>query len=219
MVKLLASMGAVIVIGFSSGNSVHAASIYQPVGVSTDMGSFATFEPIFTIDQSGLAAGYVSGVTDFDTFVAATNTVSGGGSFNTWFSQSGDTTGNLEFDLGGSFAVDSLALWADPQGAGQTVNNFNLLADDNALFSSPILLGNFYAVDGTSDATNFGQIFAFSTVVASHFRIEILSNHGSTLTTGLVEVAFEASPVPVPGIVWAFVSALGLLYSAKRNRL
>ena len=218
MIKLLTAMGVLLVVCLTGTQPVQAGSIYQPIDVSTNMGSFATFEPIYAIDQSGLAAGYISGVTDFDSFAAATTTIAAGGSFNTWFSQSGVTVGILDFDLGGKLSVESLVFWADPQAAGQTVNNFNLLADDNASFSSPTLLGNFSAADGTSDATNFGQIFGFSAVTASHIRMEILSNHGSTLTTGLIELAFEASPVPIPGGVWMFVSAIGILNCTKRKR-
>ncbi len=194
-----------------------AGTLWQPVGVSTDMGSFATFEPIYAIDQSGLAVGYVSGVTDFDAFVGATATVNGGASFTTWFSQT-SITGNFDFDLGQTVTIESFALWADPQGIGQTVKLFNLLADDNPQFSSPTLLGAFHAADGTDDdATNFGQVFGFTPTAAAYVRMQIVSNHGSGLTSGFVEAAFEVAAIPLPPALLMFAPALYWLAARTRR--
>lgn len=197
--------------------TAHAGAIHQPASASTNMGSFGTFEPVYAHDQSGLTASYTSGVTDFDTFTASTATVGGGASFNTWFSST-STTGNFDFDLGGTFTIESFVIWADPQGIGQGVNSFNLVADDDPSFSSPTLLGTFAAADGpgnSNQATNFGQVFTFPPTSAAYVRMEILSNHGSTLTTGMVEAAFElGTPAPVPTMSgWmqvAFGALLGL---------
>lgn len=177
-----------------------AGSILQPAGASTDMGNFPTYGPTNAINQSGLSDSYVSGVTDFDSFVASTHTVGGGNSHNAWFAESGVTTGVFDFDLGGTFEIESFAFWADPQGIGQSVNSFTLLADDNADFSSPVILGTFNAADGpggqNSDETNFGQAFGFTPTSASYVRMEIHSNHGSDSTTGISEAAFELIPAP-----------------------
>lgn len=194
--------------------NAQAGTMLQPASASTNMGNFVSFEPVRAIDQSALAATYVSGVTNFDAFVPVTGTVNGGSGNTTWFSTI--TTGNFDFDLGGSFNIESFALWADPQNIGQGVNAFSLLADDNALFSSPQLLGNYNAVNGIPNATNFGQIFAFTPVVATHVRMQITSNHGSALTTGMVEAAFEVV-VPEPGSIGMVLGAgLGLLTLRRR---
>ena len=59
---------ALIVFAFASliASAADAGTMLQPTGATTDMGFFTTFEPGRAIDQSGLAAGYVSGVTDLD---------------------------------------------------------------------------------------------------------------------------------------------------------
>lgn len=194
-----------------------AGPMLQPSGASTNMGSFNTFEPIYAINQSGLAAPYVSGVTDFDTFVPSTATVGGGSSFNTWYSAAGNLTGNFDFALGGTYTIGSLAIWADPQGIGQGVNQFNLYADDNAAFSSPTLLGTYAAADGTGNATNVGQVFGFAPTSASYVRMEILSNHGSTLTTGMVEAAFE-TVVPEPGVAGVMGMGVAMVGVGRRRR-
>lgn len=200
----------------------HAGLMLQPAGISTDMGSFPTFEPVYAIDQSGLSASYVSGVTDFDDFVPTTTTDNGGSSFNTWFSASGNTTGQVDFDLGGTFNIGSFAYWADPQGIGQSINIFTLLADDNASFSSPTTLGTYNASDGPgsgppsqNNANNFGQVFEFTPTSASFVRLQILSNHGSTLTTGISEAAFE-TVVPEPTSLGLLGGAL--LFGGRRSR-
>lgn len=204
--------------------TVHAGTILQPVGASTNMGSYSSqYLPTFAINQSGLTTGYTSGVTDFDTYTATANTTlsSGGSSFMIWFSTANTTTGNFDFDLGGLSTIESFALWNDPQSAGQGVNSFNLLADDNAGFSSPTLLGSFSAVEGLGNA-NLAQIFSFAPTSASHVRIEILSNHGSTFVTGISEAAFEVSgvsAVPVPAAAWLLGSGLlGLVGVSRRSK-
>ena len=173
--------------------------LLQPASASTNMGNFGTYEPFRAIDQSGLSASYASGATQLAPFAASTHTVSGGSSFTTWFSQN-STTGNYDLALGGSFLISALVIWADPQHIGQTVNEFTLLADDNPAFSSPINLGTFNCADGNPNATNFGQVFTFLPTTATHVRMVITSNHGSTLTTGFVEVALgvgeDATPCP-----------------------
>lgn len=199
-----------------SVSSAKGGLMLQPTGASTNMGSVTGFEPTYARDQSGLAASYTSGITDFDTFVPTTGTSGGGNSLTTWFSQF-SITGNFDFTLGGLFTIQSFGYWADPQGVGQSVKSFTLLADDNAAFSSPVNLGTFTAADGTgiaNNATNFGQVFTFTPTEASFVRMQIQSNHGSTLTTGIVEAAFEVPEPSVIGLV-GFAGLLGL----RRRRL
>ncbi len=207
-------------------HAAHAGAIFQPVDASTNMSSFTTFGPELAIDQSGLVTNYTSGVTDFDAFTSTTHTFNGGASSTTWFSLT-SLTGHFDFDLGASVTLQSLALWADPQGIGQGVNSFNLLADDNAAFSSPTVLGSFSAADGDGTAipdniTNFGQVFSFAPTTASFIRMEILSNHGSTLTTGFVEAAFEladaSTPISEPSILMLMGLGLTSLIGFRRKR-
>lgn len=198
----------------------HASTMLQPVSASTTMGSYSTqYLPTFAINQSALSANYSSGVTDFATFTASTPTsLNAGGSFNIWYSSQGVLTGNFDFDLGGLSTIDSFALWNDPQSAGQGVNSFRLYADNNASFTSAILLGNFSAVEGLGNS-NYAQTYSFSPTAASYVRIAILSNHGSTFVTGISEAAFGASAVPVPAAVWLFGSGLlGLIGVTRRKK-
>jgi hypothetical protein len=197
-----------VAVGFTLAiaSVAQAGPILMATGATTDMGSFnATYSPTNAIDQSGLAAGYTSGVTDFDTFVASTSTLFGASGANPWFSAQGVFTGNFDFDLGGTYTLSSFALWNDPQDVGnQGIQDFSLYADDNSAFSSPTLLGSYTAAEGTGtfgnlEDLNLGQIFTFFSTEASFVRMAIESNYGSTSVTGFTEAAFEiAGPTPIP---------------------
>jgi hypothetical protein len=206
-----------------------AGPILMATGATTDMGSAsATYSPAHAIDQSGLAAGYTSGVTDFDTFVASTSTSFGANSGMAWFSVEGVLAGNFDFDLGGTYTLSSFALWNDPQDVGnQGVRNFSLYADDNSAFSSPTLLGSYTAAEGTGTSgnledLNLGQIFTFFSTEAAFIRMAIESNYGSTDFTGFTEAAFEiAGPVPVPepgSLLLLGTGIAGIVATARKRR-
>ena len=165
-----------------------------------------------------LSSAYVSGVTDFDTYTAsAFTTLSGGGSFNIWYSAANVLTGNFDFNLGGAYSIESFALWNDPQSAGQGVNSFTLLAASDAAFTTPTVLGSYSAVEGLGNA-NTAQVFTFAPTTASYVRVQIVSNHGSTFVTGISEAAFEVSAVPEAETYTMLLAGLGLVGFAARRR-
>jgi hypothetical protein len=195
-----------------------AGPIIQPAGASTSLGQFnASYPPSRVIDQSGLAATYTSGVTNFDTFVPATKTVNGANVPNIWFSANNVITGNFDFDLGSPIGIESFALWTDPQpGAHQGPRNFALIGALDPAFTVPIALGTYNALEGTGDANNFGQVFTFTPTVARYVRMQINTNWGSPATTGMVEAAFEAS-VPEPATPTLLLTAAAATLF-RRNR-
>ncbi len=208
---------ALAVLGLAS-TLAQGGTILGPATASTNMGSYsANYLPTFAINQSALTPGYISGVTDFATFTATANTfLAGGGGNNIWYSSQGVVTGNFDFDLGGTYTIDALALWNDPQNAKQGVKQFRLYAANNPSFTSPTLLGTYSAVEGLGNA-NLAQVFNFSSTTAAYVRMEILSNHGSTFVTGISEAAFDVAAVPVPAAFWLFGSALGIGGVLKRR--
>lgn len=222
MRTVLRGAGAVLALALATG--AQAQAILQPVGATTSLGSFSSqYLPAFAIDQSGLSASYVSGVTDFDAYVAATRTVAGGSSFNTWFSSAGLTTGSFDFALGGPRTISAFALWTDPQPTPhQGIRAFTLIAGSDAAFTTPTLLGSYVAAEGAGDATNVGQVFAFAPTSASYVRMEILSNYGSTFVTGMVEGAFRLAPAatvtPEPTSVVLVGGGLLSLAALRRRR-
>ena len=128
-----------------SCQSLSAGLILQPTSVSTDMGVFSTTSTpaIATVNQSGLSAGsgYTSQVTDFDSYIATSPTHLSSGLGIRWASADGTTVGNFDFDLGGTFTIESMALWnwgsffATAQ-QEQGIKEFNLIVDTNSGFTS-----------------------------------------------------------------------------------
>lgn len=209
-----AAVACGVVVVAAIAGAAQAGVMLQPASASTNMGNFGTYEPVRAVNQSGLSAPYVSGTTDFESYVPATRTVSGASSFNSWFSQS-STTGNFDLDLGGSFSIYALALWNDHQPtAAQGVRTFTLLAANNPSFSGATTLGSYTTTPIVSEPNNFGQIFSFAPVTASYVRLVITANYGSTLTTGFTEVAL--AQVPAPGA--ALLMGLGLVGASARRR-
>jgi len=216
--KKLLLMSAILALSLSA--TANAGAILQATNVSTNMGEWSSsWLANNAINQSGLSTGYTSGVTDFDTYTAsATAQVTSG---DTWFSSPGLSSGNFDLDLGSVNTIGSMALWNESQGIGQGVNSFNLFSDINSSFSSATLLGSFNAFEGSI----FAQIFNFVETEAQFIRLEILSNHGASCCTGIMEIAFEegssVSEVPVPAAVWLMGSGLlGLMgFNRKAKKL
>lgn len=191
-----------------------AATILQPAGASTNMGNGIAALPVYTIDQSGLSSGYTSLVTDFDTYIASNPLYSQSVPSSAWTSQF--LTGNFDFDLGGSFLIDRFALWNLGSDRVASIVGFNLLADDNPAFSSPVNLGSFNADPGNQGghASVSPKVVSFTPTMASHLRMQITSNFGNQFTTGFGEAAFAVVPEPS----CALLVLLGVGHMLKRRK-
>jgi hypothetical protein len=167
-------------------------AILQPASVSTDMGT-AAGAISNAIDQSGLSAGYTNQVTNFDAYIAAAPSHDNLLTSDFWASSIVTTTGNIDFDLGGTFFLQSFALWNLGGGSADNIQGITLLADDNASFSSPVTLGSFTADPNTGPTGSvLAEVFSLTTASASHVRMQITSNYGG-LVSALGEVAFESA--------------------------
>jgi hypothetical protein len=174
-----------------------AQALGQVLGstATTTMGSVSGFGISNAVNQSGLSATYTSGTTDFDSYVSTTtgNSVTS----NWWFGNG--NTGFVTFDLGASYDVNALALWAIASANINAVRGFSLYADTDADTNSlGSLIGSFSAVAAVGDNNTIqSQVFTFATTNTRYIQMNITSNAGGSFS-GLNEVAFGGSATPVP---------------------
>jgi hypothetical protein len=180
---------------FTIAPSAQAAGSVIGSTATTTMGSVTTtFDISNAVNQSGLSATYTSGTTDFDSYVSTTTANS---SSNLWFGNG--NTGFVTFDLGASYDVNALALWAVGSANVSAVRGFSLYADTDADTNSlGSLLGNFSAVAAVGgNNTIQSQVFNFATTNTRYIQMNITSNAGGDFS-GLNEVAFGGSATAVP---------------------
>jgi hypothetical protein len=88
-----------------------ASTIISPTGATASSEFSPTYDIGNTIDHSGLFINFVSGVTDFDTYLALNPQHTLVADNNEWFSSEGVTSATITYNLGSAIAVDRLALW------------------------------------------------------------------------------------------------------------
>ena len=180
-----------------------------------DSGFFAAAN---LIEQDGLSTGFTSGVTDFDAYIASNPTDNFAAGY--WASTAGNTTGFLEFDLGGVFDIELMALWN--YGGAQTHNivTFNLIADLDGDFGT----GAITLLSGQTANTNTGplaavlpEVFTFASTEAQFVQLQVLSNNGNTNFTQAQQVAFEAAAsVPEPSHAVFIIVGLGAIMRRRK---
>lgn len=183
-----------------------AGVIVQATAISASNPDFGgSYALVNQINQSGLSAGYIAGVTDFDSFVAST-THDGLAALNSGFSVG--PFGSFSYDLGAVYNIDAIGLWATANTG--SVLQFNLYADNDNDFSNGNsgLLGGFTAVGSNYTSADPGQAFTFGDVSTRYVHMEILTTDGGA-QPGLGEVVFRtATMVPEPEPMALFAAGL-----------
>lgn len=200
------------------GSISFAELAIQPASVTTDFTPLANDngDPNNVRDQSGLSLGYISGVTDFTTYTSSG--VTHNGSLGNIFGSFETVTGNFDFDLGGFFSIQSIALWNFGNNSPSNVVGFTLFADDNNSFSSPVNLGSFTADPNLGPVTAVGaEVFAFADTIARFVRLEVTSNNGGANSI-VGEVAFEGQAAIPEASSFLGLSAVAAFLSLRRSR-
>jgi hypothetical protein len=214
-----------------------ASTIVAPIGAtaSTTFSSSSgnDYSILHTIDQSGLSAGYISGETDFDNYLAGNPTHTSLANGREWFSRDygrrSVASQTITYAFSALTSINGFALWNEEFAGIGTTQLWWAAAD--GVFS---LFDTIVPADNAFGSPNYSaQLFEFDDPISMlFFRLVILDCPGppprqsSYRGCGIGEVAFSAdlgpvdnNPiVPLPAALPLFGSALGLFVRMGRRR-
>jgi hypothetical protein len=201
------------VCGVANAGLIHSAS--SIIDAPPPLSSYSADR---TIDQTGLTKTYVSGVTDFDTFLGLNPKHRDAGSPISFFASSFTRSANVDFDMGSILNLTKLVLWNYPSLFSAGIIDFSIYSSTTSNFLMASLLGTFNADDEADNRVNAAQVFDFTDTQSRYLRLSITSTANGT-NVGFSEIAFEASSTPAvlpePSTLAIFV--LGVLGFASRR--
>jgi hypothetical protein len=166
-----------------------------------------------TIDHSGLLTDFVSGVDDFDTYLAG-NPLHQLGYLNAeWFSASPHDNATVVYDLGALYSISRMAYWNEDSNG---VSNVSVFACSDSTCTVPLPLGSFIPthhliVDYPAD------VFSLTAAVTRYVRMDF-TEYDDTNWIAVGELAFDAGPgVPEPSSLGLIAAGLGLI-AWRRSR-
>jgi PEP-CTERM motif-containing protein len=210
LVHVLFVSGFAVTLLGAAAQPASAGAILSPVTATAS--NTTGGDILHTIDQTGLSPTFISGVSDFDTYIAGGPThVSPDGS-NAWAGTVAALPIDLDFGLGGTYSIGDLALWTSYQGF--SINRFTVFTANNAGFVGAVNVGSFDANDTLPPMA--AQIFSLAPSVGSFLRLEILSDEGAP-SVNLAEIGVEVSPAAVPEPASLLLLGTGLAAVARRR--
>ncbi|MFN6354434.1 MAG: coagulation factor 5/8 type domain-containing protein [Cyanobacteriota bacterium] len=196
-------------------NAKAQSVILSPVSATASTTTPGGYEIGNTIDQSGLSAGFTSGVTSFNTYIAGNPTHTTVAANFEWFGASSTNSAVVDYDLGAIYQIDKMALWNEESSG---IGLFDLLASvDGTTYAS--VLSAIAPPDNPLPPGSYGaSIYGFTAVDARYFRLN-LSNcpqpiPGNYPSCAIGEVAFSAVPGPLP----ALGAAVGFGYARRMRK-
>lgn len=185
--------------------------------INNDFGEWnASYSQNNMINQSTLSAGYVSGVTDFDTYAAGNPTANCNNCTPYYFGKGDIGSGNIDFDLGGVYSVDRFGLW---NGGYRGIINAELFTSITADFASATSVGVINPTrSGSADLRENLQVFDLIDTNAQFVRLSIYSH--ATNILGVAGVAFDvnSSSVPEPATLALLGIGLAGIGFSKRKK-
>lgn len=216
MSKILKAAALATVMGVGAIAPANAA-IVSAVSATINSGGPGSGTLVETYNQNGLSAGYVSGVSDFNTVVATTTHTSiffG----NEWFSDFGTTSASVTYDLGSVLSINKMALWNEESSG---IGLLDLLVSSDGITFSALLSGLTPTDNPLADY--LADVFSFATTSFRYVQLDMSrcpqQDPGSYPSCAIGEVAFnQVAAVPVPAAGFLLFGALGGLAALRRRK-
>jgi len=208
--KVLLCTAAIAALGLvSSANAT--GEIIAPVSATIDLSGPGSGSIDNTFNQAGLSAGYTSGVTNFDAYIASGPIHTSTFACCEWFGNSGSDSAEVTYDFGKMVTIDALALWnEESSGIGRLrVSTPSCTFLTVSPFDNPL-------------ASYLAEVFTFSAVTTQFVTFKMSgcpqADPGSYPSCAIGEVAFRTAGVPEP-TTWALmIGGFGLAGAALRRR-
>jgi hypothetical protein len=236
----------IITLGFAClafGGQSKAATIVAPISATastTFSSQINNYSILNTINQSGLSVGYMSGVTDFNSYLDGNPTHTSLSNNNEWFSEfyaSGNFVAQtVTYAFSALTSINGFALWNE-EFAGIGTTQMLWSADgENYTFLNTINPEPSEFAPNNTVVPYSAQVFSFQSTAMMFFRLVIENcpgqpeNPSSIRGCGIGEVAFSSVPpgsvpdsvVPVPAALPLLASVLGIfawLGRRQKNRI
>ena len=175
-----------------------------------------------TWNQAGLSSNYVSGVTDFDTYIASNPMHTWVFACCEWFSNQGASSASVTYDLGLTQGVNALALWNEESSG---IGTLDLYGSSDGISFFSLSLGLTPIDNPSGDFDYPAQVFNFSSANVRYIRFD-MSNcpqpDSDFDACAIGEVAFRtANVVPEPAtyaMLLPGLIAVGLAARRRRSR-
>jgi len=182
--------------------------ILSPTAVLSNSAATTPGSPIeSTINHAGLLTDFVSGVTDFDLYLALNPQHTPAWIPNEWFAAADVLSATIVYDLGGLYDIRRLALWNEEHSGATDIQLFSCT---DAACTSPVPLGFFDVVDSPFGVSYGAQVFDLTDATTQYLQAIVrgpnVPNRFNAVSMG--EIAFEANAVPEPSCF--VLVALGL---------
>lgn len=193
------------------GNAAGAAVMIQPASVTSVTPLFsASYQLTNMINKDGLSTPYVSGVTDYASYLLSVPTQASN-PLTQYAVMSEATSVIYEFDLGQSYTLSHFVLWNGPASASTRVSTFTISVSSSPAFATLQNLGTFSSTP-TAAHPVAAEGFALTEGQGRYVRLEVTNAGGPRTLIG--EVAFAAVPEPST----ALLASLACLALTRRSR-